>query len=163
MALTPYTAITKPTVGNGVSKADEGDPMVDNFTRLHTLEDQAIWIPLNGATALVAGDKAYWRVPTKFNGGTLVGVAAACKVASTSGAVVLTVKNGATAMLSTNLTIDETETDTNTSSAAAVIDTAHDDLTNDGAAAADLLEFSVVSPGASVTYCGIEITVRPAA
>jgi len=150
--------MTKPTVGNGVSKADEGDKMVDNFNRAHALEDQAIYIPLNGATALVAGDKAYWRVPEKYNGGKLVGVAAACKVGSTSGPVVLTAKKGATSMLSIDVTIDETETDTITSTSPGVIDTANDDL-----ATGDFIEISVVSPGDSVTYCGFELTVRPSA
>lgn len=152
-----WITITKPTVGTGVSKDLFGDDVVDNLERLHTLEDQSIWIPLNGATALVTGDKAYWRVPAKFNGGRLVGVAAACKAGSSSGAVVLTVKNGSTAMLSANITLEQNETDTLTSSAPGTINTASDDL-----ATGNLLEISVISAGTGVTYCGVEITVRPA-
>ena len=155
--MTAWITITKPTVGTGVSKDLFGDDVVDNLERLHTLEDQSIWIPLNGATALVTGDKAYWRVPAKFNGGLLVGVAAACKAGSSSGAVVLTVKNGSTAMLSANITLDQNETDTLTSSAPGTINTAADDL-----ATGNLLEISVISAGTGVTYCGVEITVRPA-
>jgi len=150
-----WITITKPTVGTGVSKDLFGDDVVDNLERLHTLEDQCIWIPLNGATALVSGDKAYWRVPAKFNGGTLAGVAAGCKVASSSGAVVLTVKNGSTAMLSTNITLDQNETDTTTAATPAVISTP-------ALATGNLIEISVVSAGTGVTYCGVELTVRPA-
>lgn len=150
-----WITITKPTVGNGVSKDLFGDDVIDNLNRLHALEDQCIWIPLNGATPLVTGDKAYWRVPSKFNGGSLVGVAAACKVASSSGAVVLTVKNGTTSMLSTNITLDQNETDTMTAATPAVI-------SSPTLATGDFLEISVVSSGTGVTYCGVEITVRPA-
>jgi hypothetical protein len=150
-----WITITKPTVGTGVSKDNFGDDVIDNLERLHTLEDQSIWIPLNGATALVTGDKAYWRVPAKFNGGILAGVAAACKAGSTSGAVTLTVKNGATAMLSTNITLDQNETDTTTAATPAVISTP-------ALATGNFIEISVVSAGTGVTYCGVELTVRPA-
>jgi hypothetical protein len=153
-----YTVIAKPAVGAGVSKADQGDLIVDNFAYLYALRTWSIWIPLNGATALVAGDKAYWRVPAKYNGGLLVLTAAACKVGSSSGNVVLTVKNGATSMMTTNITIAQSQTDTTGGGCnAGVIDTAHDDL-----ATGNLLEFSVVSAGVGVTYCGVEITVQPA-
>lgn len=150
-----YTTITKPSIGDPVSKADFGDKAVDNFAYLYPLRDQSIWIPLNGATALVTGDKAYWRVPAKFNGGTLVGVAAACKVASTSGAVGLMVNNGATAMLSTGITLDQNETDTLTAATPAVISVP-------ALATGNLIEISVTSAGTGVTYCGVELTVRPA-
>lgn len=149
-----WITITKPTVGTGVSKDYFGDDVVDNLERLHTLEDQCIWIPLNGATALVTGDKAYWRVPAKFNGGTLAAVAAACKAASTSGAVGLMVKNGATAMLSTGITLDQNETDTLTAAIPAVISVP-------ALATGNLIEISVTSAGTGVTYCGVELTVRP--
>lgn len=158
MALTPWTTITKPTVGTGVSKDEFGDDVIDNLERLHDLEDQCIWIPLNGATALTTGDKAYWRVPAKFNGGTLAAVAAGCKDGSSSGAVTLLVKNGATSMLTTNITLDQSETDTSTATTAAVIDTANDDL-----ATGDLIEISCSGAGTGVTYCGVELTVRPSA
>lgn len=152
-----YTPITKPVVGNGVSKSNFGDISADNLAYLYALRDQVIWIPLNGATALAAGDKAYWRVPAKFTGGLLVGVAAACKVGSSAGIITLAVKNGATSMLTTNITIDQAETDTLTAAVAAVIDAAHDDL-----ATGNMLEISVVDTGTGVTYCGVELTVRPA-
>ena len=152
-----YSVITKPTVGNGVSKANEGDKIVDNFAYLYALRNQSFYVPLNGATALVTGDKQYWRVPAKFNGGTLVGVAASCKVASTSGAVELAVKNGATSMLSTNISLDQNETDTLTAATPAVINPA-----TSGLATGNFIEFSVVSAGTGVTYCGVELTVRPA-
>lgn len=153
----PFWNITKPTAGTGVSKANFGDKLVDNDNYLYSLRDSVITLVLNGATALTTGDKAYYRVPAKLNGGTLVGVAACCKVASSSGAVELAVKIGATSMLSTNITLDETETDTLTAATPAVIDTAHDDL-----ATGNLIEVSVVSAGTGVTYCAVELTLRPA-
>lgn len=152
-----YTAITKPTVGNPVSKSLQGDPLVDNDAYFYSLRDSIVYIPLNGATPLVTGDKAYYRIPGKLNGGVLHAVAAACKVPSSSGIVELAVKKGATSMLSTNITLDETETDTLTAATPAVIDTAHDDL-----ATGNLIEISVVSAGTGVTYAGVELTLRPA-
>ena len=152
-----YSAITKPTAGTGVSKANFGDKAADNDAYFYSLRDSVVWIPLNGATALTTGDKAYYRVPSKLNGGVLAGVAAACKVASSSGAVTLAVKNGSTSMLTTNITLDETETDTLTAATPAVINTSADDL-----AAGNLIEISVVGAGTGVTFCGVELTLRPA-
>jgi hypothetical protein len=152
-----YTAITKPTAGNGVSKSTFGDLASDNDAYLYALRSQCIWIPLNGATALTTGDKAYWRVPAKFNGGLLTAVAAACKDGSSSGAVTLLVKNGATSMLSVNILLDQTETDTLTSSQPGTINTAADDL-----ATGNLIEISCSGAGTGVTYCGVELTVTPA-
>lgn len=151
-----YTVIIKPATGTGVSKANFGDPVVDNLDYFNDLKDSPVFVPLNGATPLVNGDKAYFRIPAKLNGGTIVAVAAACKDASTIGNVELTIKNGLTPVLSTNITIDQGETDTLTATTPAVIDTDADDL-----ATGDLIEFSVVSAGTGVTYCGIEITFRP--
>lgn len=158
MTLESWTEVADPVAGEGVSATDYGIPVLLLLDRLHALEDQVFYIPLNGATPLVTGDKQYWRVPAKFNGGTLVGVAACAKVGSTSGAVVLTVKNGSTSMLSTGITLDQNETDTLTAATPAVIDTAHDDL-----ATGNLIELGCTSAGASVTYCAIELTVRPSA
>lgn len=151
-----YTVITKPLSGANISKADFGDPVVDNFAYLYALRDEVVFVPLNGATALVSGDKAYFRIPAKLNGGLIVAVAAACKDASTAGDVELTIKNGATAVLTTNITLDQGETDTLTAAVPAVIDTDEDDV-----ATGDFIEISVVSEGTGVTYCGVEITFRP--
>jgi len=156
MALTPYVAITKPSVGTGVSKSDFGDDVVDDLNRLHTLEDMSIYIPLNDATPLTTSAKGYWRVPSKFDGGSLIGVAACCKDGSSSGEIELAVKNGATSMLSTNITIDQTETDTLTAAVAAVISAPT-------LAVGDFIEISVVQSGTGVTYCACELTVRPSA
>jgi hypothetical protein len=89
---------------------------------------RVVQIALNGATAITTSDKAYFRVPSVMNGWNLVGVAAMCQTASSSGVPTFTIKNGATSMLSTNLTIDAGETDSSTAAAAAVIDTAEDDV-----------------------------------
>jgi hypothetical protein len=153
-----YTVITKPTAGTAVSKADFGDPVVDNFAYLYALRDEAVWVPLNGALDLALTDLAYFRIPAKLNGGTLISVAAHCKDASSSGAVTLAVKNGSTSMLTTNITIDQGEFDSSTAATAAVIDAANDDV-----ATGDFIEISVVGAGTGVTYCGVELTFRPGA
>jgi hypothetical protein len=152
-----YSVITAPNIGDPISKTDFGDKVVGNFAYLYPHRLVSIWIPLNGATALTTGDKAYLRIPAKLNGGVLSAVAAACKVGSSSGVVTLLVKNGATSMLTTNITLDETETDTLTALTAAVIDAANDDI-----ATGNLIEISCSGAGTGVTYCGVELTFTPA-
>ena len=151
-----WTTVSKPKTGTFLSKATFGDLVVDDLNYLYALRDEPVWVPLNGSVPLVNGDKAYLRVPAKLNGATIVSVAAACKDPSTSGAVKLSVKNGATNVLSTNITLDRAETDTLTAAVPAVIDTNHDDV-----ATGDFIEVAVVSAGTGVTYCGVEITFRP--
>jgi hypothetical protein len=152
-----YSEIAKPTTDTYLSKANFGDKVVDNFAHLYALRDVPIYVPLNGSVPLVNGDVQYQRVPAKFDGGTIVAVAAACHDPSTNGAVVITIKNGATTILSTNITLDQGISDTLNATVPAVIDTAHDDVEE-----GDLLEISVVSAGTGVTFCGVEITFRPA-
>lgn len=153
----PFWNITKPTAGTGVSKANIGDKLIDNDNYLYALRYISKFVLLNGATPLTTGDKAYWRVPAILDGGVLHSVAAHCKDASSSGAVEIAVKIGPQSLLTTNITLDQAEVDTLTAAAAAVIDTAHDDL-----AEGDYIEFSVVSAGTGVTWCGIEFVMEPA-
>jgi hypothetical protein len=94
------------------------------------------------ATALTTGDgKLYIPVPAKLNGWLAVGVSAHVGAAvSSSGAVNVDIANCAavatgircsgtvTDLLSTNLTVDANEDGSETAAAAAVIDTANDDL-----------------------------------
>ncbi len=112
-------------------------------------------VALNAGTALAVTDKAYFRIPSVMNGWNLIEVAAMCKVASTSGAITITVKNGATSMLSTNITIDQDEYDTLTAATPAVIDTA-----NDGVATGAQIEVAVSGAGVGVTYLVVELTFQ---
>jgi len=114
--------------------------------------ERIIEIPLNGSTALTTSDKAYARIPSTMDGWKLIAVAAMVKGASSSGAVTLTVKNGATSMLSTNITIDVSEYDTLTAATPAVIDAAEDDV-----ATGDQIEVACTGAGTGVTYCVVEL------
>lgn len=91
--------------------------------------------------ALTTGDgKMYLTVPVELNGMNLTAIAAHVYTASTSGTPTIQVYNltDTSDMLSTRITIDENETDSSTATAAAVIDTAHDDV-----ATADVLRVDV--------------------
>jgi len=114
--------------------------------------ERIIEIPLNAGTALTTSDKAYGRIPSTMNGWKLIAVAAMVKGASSSGAVTLTVKNGATSMLSTNITIDVSEYDTLTAATPAVIDAAEDDIVT-----GDQIEVACTGAGTGVTYCVVEL------
>lgn len=83
--------------------------------------------------ALTTGDgKAYIRIHPAVNGMNLTAVGASVSTVSSSGTVTVQlrrVRSGSPAdMLSTKLTIDVSETDSATAAAAAVIDTANDDV-----------------------------------
>lgn len=95
-------------------------------------------------TATATGDgKAYFVVPSEWDGMVLVGVTASVITVGTTGtlnidlarcAVVATgsqCSGTVSDMLSTNLTIDSNENKSSTAAAAAVIDTANDDLATD--------------------------------
>lgn len=81
------------------------------------------------ATGDGAGD-IWFRVPSVLNGMNLVGVAACCQTAGTTGTMDVQVHNVTQAadMLSTVITIDSAETDSSTAATPAVIDTANDDV-----------------------------------
>lgn len=81
------------------------------------------------ATGDGAGD-IWFRVPSILNGFDLVGVAACCQTAGTTGTMDIQIHNVTQAadMLTTKITIDSAETDSSTAATAAVIDTANDDV-----------------------------------
>jgi hypothetical protein len=95
----------------------------------------------SAGTAAATGDgKAYFRIPASLNGMNLVTVKASCYTAGTTGTINIDIDRCATAatgnicsgtvvdVLSTNITIDSGENDTATAAAAAVINTANDDV-----------------------------------
>lgn len=113
----------------------------------------AVDIALNGETALVVGIKGYIRIPQILNGWNLVSVAAMCVIASSSGTPTFMVKNGATSMLTTDLTIDAGEYDSDGAVVPAVIDTDNDDV-----ATGDRIEVVCSISGTDVTYAVVELT-----
>jgi hypothetical protein len=83
------------------------------------------------ATALTAGDgKMYFTVPIELGGMDLVTVGAHVYTVSSSGLPTIQIHNltQAADMLTTRITIDVSEKDSSTAAAAAVIDTANDDV-----------------------------------
>lgn len=87
-----------------------------------------------GTDAATGDGKAYVHVPPKLNGWNLVYVHAFNPIAGTTGTQDIQIHNltDAQDMLSTKITIDSTETGSDTAATAAVIDTTKDDVaTND--------------------------------
>lgn len=90
--------------------------------------------------AATGDGKVYFRIPPSLNGMNLVGVAANVITAGTTGTINIDIARCATAatgnvcsgtvsdVLSTNITIDSGENSTDNAAAAAVIDTANDDV-----------------------------------
>ncbi|MEM5773831.1 MAG: hypothetical protein AAGU05_02430 [Anaerolineaceae bacterium] len=112
---------------------------------------------LNASVALTTSDKAYITIPAAMNGWNLVGVSArvgdsAGNGKSSSGAVTITVKNGTTSMLSTNLTIDQGEASSATAATAAVIDTENDHVATD-----DSIEVACSGAGTGATYARVTL------
>lgn len=107
---------------------------------------------------LTTGDgKAYVRIPSTMNGFDLVAVAAHVSTASTSGAVTVQVRNVTQAadMLSTRITIDQSEKDTLTAATPAVIDTGNDDV-----ATGDEVAIDVDGAGTGVKGLFVELQFR---
>lgn len=102
------------------------------------------WKVFDDATAVTTGDgKVIFSVPPDLNGMNLVSVFASVSTVSSSGNPTVSIENltDTTVMLSTLLTIDATEYDSSTATAA-VIDTDHDDV-----ATGDRLEINVDTAG----------------
>lgn len=109
-------------------------------------------------SAITVGDgKAYWRVPSTLNGMDLVSVAAALTAVSSSGIPTVQIHNltQAADMLTTKLTIDASETDSSTAAAAAVIDTANDDV-----ATGDMLRIDIDVAGTGAKGLMVEMQFR---
>lgn len=95
----------------------------------------------DGASSTATGDgKAYFTIPTALNGMDLVAVHARVVTAGTTGTTDIQIANvtDSVDMLSTKLTIDSTETGSDTAATAAVINTATDDVASN-----DLLRIDV--------------------
>jgi len=85
-------------------------------------------------TDTAVGDgKGYFRIPKEMNGLNLIRVSANVITAGVTGTTDFQIHNVTDGedMLSTKLTIDSTETTSATATAAAVIDTDHDDVAED--------------------------------
>jgi len=145
------------TAGSNIEIVTEG-----STTLVHSSEPTVIFIHLNQSAPLTGTEKNYARISPEMNGYNLVGVAASCSGSSTSGSVIFEVKSGsvlinAISMLTTNITIDEGEYDSSTSSASAVINTDEDDV----ATADQVWVLSSTSGcGTDVTYAGVELTFQ---
>jgi hypothetical protein len=86
---------------------------------------------VDDATVVTTGeDKVHIFLPASVNGYNLTAVFAGVSTVSSSGAPSIGIRNvtDSVEMLTTNLTIDATEKTSATAAAAAVIDTAHDDV-----------------------------------
>ena len=137
------------------------DPILKDGTNLQTKLDalttasktRVVEVLLNASTALATTDKAYFRIPAFLNGATLTAVSAMCLGASSSGIPTFTVKRGATSMLTTNLTIDASETDSSTAATPAAIDGA-----NNTVSTGQQIEVAVSVSGTGVTYAVVELT-----
>jgi len=102
---------------------------------------------------------AYFTVPEELNGYDLASVGAHVYTASDGGtAINISIYNltQAADMLSTQLTIDNTENDSSTASTPAVIDTAEDDVTT-----ADVIRIDLNQIGANAKGLEIRLGFKP--
>lgn len=111
----------------------------------------------NGA-ALTTGDgKAFFRVPSTLNGFDVIAVAAHVTTVSSSGAPSIQIHNvtDAVDILSTNITIDQSEKDSATAATPAVINASNDSL-----ATADELRIDIDGAGTGAKGLIVEIQAR---
>ena len=100
--------------------------------RLNTRPVQILVSDPNGSAITTGDGKAFFRVPSTHDGLDLISVAASLSNASSSGIPTVQLRRKRSGsdvdMLTTKLTIDASETDSSTATAAAVIDTSNDDV-----------------------------------
>ena len=141
------------------SSSDLNAGTTDNLmlsTNLFTKSNYGIrfvYAPLNGSTALAAGDKTYFPIPVEMTGWNLVEARATCGANTSTDATVFTVKKGGgtQTLLSTNITIDPALLDSLGSSDQPVISSSDNPVTS-----TDIIECAATSDcGAGMTYAGI--------
>lgn len=141
LAQIPYSSgepkTYKSSPGNLVNAGlDELDISADTIT-----QKIAHWRVINAGETLTIGDgKDYFVVPAELNGYNLVSAHAAVDVVSSSGTPTVQLRNvtDSVDMLSTRITIDESEFTSYTASAAPVIDTTKDDVATGDRIACDV-------------------------
>ena len=114
--------------------------------------------PTAPGTALTTGDnKAYQHIPADLNGMDLASVHAEVATAPAGSTIIIEVsKNGAsTQMLSTNITIDASETGSDTAATAAVIQTNG----NEAVATNDVVQVNITQVGSSTAGSGLVVTL----
>jgi hypothetical protein len=136
--------------------ADAAQADADQGVYCYALRDIPVWVPLNKSTPLTNTEKNYVPIPAKLTGGTLVDISGKCKDASSSGNIVLTVKNGAVNMLSTDITIEVGDTTSRDAAAQPAVGA------NNGITTDDEIEVAVTSCGVGVTFAGAFLIFRPA-
>lgn len=111
---------------------------------------------IDDATTVTTGEgKLIFCIPAALNGFNLTAAAAFVTTVSSSGAPSIGVRNvtDSVEMLSTNVTIDASEFTSYTAAAAAVVDTAHDDV-----ATGDLIAVDVDTAGTGAKGLGVILT-----
>jgi len=112
---------------------------------------------VDSGTALDGTETFVWYVPAEFNGWKIVNIQHHIDTASTSGAITFTAENttNSTNITSTNYTIDQGETSTNTAATPGVIDAANNILATD-----DKITFGISSPGTGSAGWQLTITLQ---
>lgn len=155
-------SISETNTGTSTTKVVTPDGLAGSYAGAKVVSVYVI----DGATALTTGDgKAYIRIPTYLNGMNLISCAIAVIDKSTSGTPTVMLARGRQAnattahayvdMLSTALTVDANEYDSKDATAAAVIDTANDDV-----ATGDLIRVDVDVAGTGTKGLIVTLTFQ---
>lgn len=144
---TARTHVNGATVAFPISEAH-----INNLVAVTRYVDMIIQVE-EGTTNLSTGNgKAYVTIPAKLNGVNLSSVHARVITAPTDAAISIQIHNvtDAVDMLSTALTIDATETGSDTAATPAVVDTSNDDVATN-----DLIRIDIDQVGSTVTGAGL--------
>jgi hypothetical protein len=127
--VTEYATAAEVTTGTDATRSITPDALANSNYGTAVVQILVFDDATDCATGDGAGD-VFFRVPSTINGFDLVGVAAQCQTAGTTGTMDVQIHNVTQAadMLTTKITIDSAETDSSTAATAAVIDTANDDV-----------------------------------
>lgn len=126
MSVTAYTS------SNQNQQLSNGVVRLADTSLAETIPNRVLLLKvIEEATALTTGDgKGYFSIPADLSGKRIVAVGAHVYTASSSGAITVQIHSvgDAADLLSTAITIDQSEKDSSTAATPAVINTSYDDV-----------------------------------
>lgn len=165
-AVNELTLANAATGGSPTLSATGGDTNIDLIikakgTGVTKIAERNLFVMVTGyATATAVGDGAvFFAIPPQLNGMNLVSVRAGVITAGTTNTTDIQIRNVTDGqdMLSTKITIDSTETTTDTAATAPVINTTYDDVATNDVIAIDIDAISTTPAKGLYVQLGFEL------
>jgi len=167
----PWVGTTEPTVATGLVLGDlwSDTNTTPAITKTCTAVDPVTFVSIRRGVQVVVVDfttdvatgdgQFYFHVDSSLNGMNLVDVHAEVITAGTTGTTNIQIRNVTDSqdMLSTVITIDSTETGSDTGATPAVINTTYDDVATNDVIAIDVDAVSTTAPKGLIVTMGFQL------